>query len=162
MKVEFLFSRNKKIGSKLIAWASKYENLDMDNLPSHMAVLIDETWVIESTLFTGVRIIPYTNWLLKNEELYKIKCPRDRESKHTLKTAFSVWGKGYDWFGIAYFAYSFLRLMFFKEPLPLKNKWQRNNKYFCTEYAGKLTGQDFSMYSPARICKEWLNIGDEK
>lgn len=157
MKVEYLFSRNKKIGSRLIAWASKYEKLDLDEIPSHIGVLIDGTMVIESTLTTGVRLIPYEHWKTKNELLYKLPCVTSyRHSSPTLKKAFSLWGKKYDWFGIAFFAVSFIRLILFDTPMPKENKWQKHDKYFCTEYAGKLTGLDLSMHSPAKICDEWL------
>lgn len=157
MKVEYLFSRNKKIGSRLIAWAARFEKLGLDKNPSHIAVLINEELVIESTLGTGVRIIPYSHWKTINEQLHRIPCTEEyRSSKRTLSSAFRLWGKKYDWSGIAYFGYCFLRLIISKIPLPKENKWQKSNKYFCTEYAGSLTGQDFSMHSPARICAEWL------
>ncbi len=66
MKVDYLFSRNpKSTVSKLIAWAAKYEKLKLDKYPSHIAVLLDETIVVESTLLTGVRMIPYSSWKKK-------------------------------------------------------------------------------------------------
>lgn len=157
MKVDYLFSRRPhSISSSLISWASSKEGFKLEAYPSHMAVLLDNTMVVESTFTTGVRIIPYSHWIKKNEELYRIPCKEIRNSQDTLNAAFRLWGKKYDWMGIMYFAWRFLGLMLLKKPLSAKNHWQSDNKYFCSEYAGSLTGQDFSMKSPAKICHEWL------
>lgn len=158
MKVEYLFSKSpKSIFSKAIAWASSKEGIKLEKYPSHMAVLLDDTMVIESTLTTGVRMIPYSHWLKKNEELYKIPCMHEvRSSKDTLEKAYAKWGAGYDWMGILFFTWRFLGLILFKKSMPGKNHWQNKKRYFCCEYAGTLTGEDFSMKTPARICYDWL------
>ena len=162
MKVDYLFSRSpKSIASKLIAWASSKEGLSLDKYPSHIAVLLDGTMVVESTFTTGVRIIPYSHWVKKNEELYRIPCIEEhRDGQDTLNKAFVLWGKGYDWIGILFFTWRFLGLLLLKRPLPAKNHWQSSKRYFCCEYAGSLTGQDFSMKSPARICNDWLEAAE--
>ncbi len=156
MKVDYLFSRRNKWGSRLIAWGSSKQNISLEKVPSHMAVLLDESIVVESTLSTGVRIIPYPQWKLINEELYKIRCIKKRQSKSTLNQAFSLWGKGYDWYGIAFFAWEIIKYLITGEKLSKTNKWQKENRYFCTEYAAILTGEDFSMKTPAEICDMWL------
>ena len=61
IKVHYLFSKNKKIGSKLIAWGTAHR-CDVDDVPSHVAILVEERWVYESTLSSGVRVIPYKKW----------------------------------------------------------------------------------------------------
>lgn len=161
MKIEYLFSRNKKWGSRLIAWAAKYEKLDLEDNPSHIAVLVNNRLVIESTLGTGVRMIPYKKWKEINEELYKIPCDEaERPSRQITNLIDRIWGKKYDWKGIAYFAYCYLRLIFLNERMPARNKWERKSHYFCTEFVGKLVGKNYSMKSPARICNDWLK--DEK
>mgnify|MGYP006921285106 CR=1 FL=1 len=56
MKIHYLFSRNKKVGSRLISWASSFFVKDLGkNIPSHIAILIDDRFVIESVLEGGVR-----------------------------------------------------------------------------------------------------------
>lgn len=152
MKVEYLFSRNNKIGSKIISWASSHEKLNLDVYPSHVAVVLDGTWVIESTLFTGVRIVPYSKWIVFNEELYRIPCIQNhRPSVDILEKATKVWHKKYDWLGIMYFAICYLGVIFNGSKLPSENKWQNKNKYFCTEYVGQLSGIEYSMTSPAKL-----------
>jgi hypothetical protein len=158
MKVEYLFSSRPKSGfSRAISWASAKEGYILQEYPSHMAVLLDETMVVESTLLTGVRIIPYTKWKEINEELYKIPCiHKDRDSRDTLTKATQIWGRGYDWIGILYFAWRFLGLLLLKKELPAHNHWENKDRFFCTEYAGSLTDQNLSMKTPAKICYEWL------
>jgi len=153
MKIQYLFSRNKKIGSKLIAWASKYENLDVENRPSHVALLINEKMVVESVFGSGVRIVPYYKWLEINEELYKLECEQgDRPSTEIVSEMMDLWGKPYDWYGIAYFAYRFIRLILFKEKLPEHNPWERSSHLFCVEAVGKVSGIYYSMTSPTKMC----------
>lgn len=157
MKVEYLFSRQSgKLVSELISWAGSMEGFELPEYPSHMAVLLDGEMVVESTLFTGVRIIPYKHWKRKNEEIFRIPCVAARDSKDALAKAFDLWDKGYDWAGILFFAWRYLGLLCLDRPLPAVNRWQSDNRYFCTEYAGSLTGQNLSMKSPARVCHEWL------
>ena len=60
--LHYLFSKNEKIGSKIIRWATKHL-VEAKDVPSHVALLVNERWVFESTLFTGIRVIPYKKWL---------------------------------------------------------------------------------------------------
>lgn len=157
MKIHLVFSRNNKIGSRLIAWASRYEGLNLDQYPSHVAMLFGELIVVESTLTTGIRIIPYSHWLKNNEELYKFELDLgSSRAREVLPIAFKNWGKKYDWCGLLFFAWRYLGLMFLDKPLPAKNRWESKSKYFCTEYAASLTGKDYSMKSPAKICSEFI------
>lgn len=163
MKVYYLFSRNQKIGSKTIAWASSLLVKDLERVPSHMAILIhpenNEPLVFESTLETGVRIIPYNNWLQFNEECYKILCPKIRTSEEIYDNVYSLWGKKYDWGGIGFFAISFIKHFFFKSTFPKKNLWQKESKYFCNELGGKIVGYgNYSMVTPAKMCSDLLKL----
>lgn len=163
MKLYYLFSRNKKIGSKLIAWASGFLVKDLDRVPSHMAILIDvglnESFVFESTLETGVRIIPYTNWLKINEECYKIPCPQTRNLEHILGKVNEYWGRKYDWYGIAYFALCFIGHLVFKRPFPKDNAWQQEDAYFCNELGGEIAEYPkYSMVTPAKMCSDFLKM----
>lgn len=160
MKVEYLFSKNKKIGSRVISWAAKYEKLELDNNPSHAAVLLNENIVIESTFFTGVRIIPYKRWLEINTEVARIPCNNlHRKSMDVFDELTKLWDEKYDWLGILFFAISYIKLILFKEKLPEKNKWQDKNKYFCTELLARLSGCGCSMHSPAKLLSEWKSDG---
>lgn len=165
MTYHYLFSKNKKLGSKLIAWGSglfKEDITELNNkIPSHVAVLINNCLVIESTLTTGVRIIPYNKWKEINEELFKIKCIQsynDLEAKKK-ELLFEMWGKKYDWFGILYFGKCMLLKWLFNRPLPSKNIYEREDYFFCTEFAARLSGYDYSMTTPAKMCNDFLKMG---
>lgn len=160
MNIYYLFSKNKKIGSRIISWAAKYEKLGLEKLPSHAAVLLNEEIVIESTLSSGVRMVPYSRWKEINTQVAKIKCRNfDRPSKEVLEGVVNLWGKKYDWKGILYFGLSYLNLIIRGKQLPSKNKWENKDKYFCTEYQTLLSGIGDAMTSPAKMLKSMLDCG---
>lgn len=157
MKIEYVFCKNKKIGSKLIAWGSSLFPNDITNLkqvPSHVGILIDNTFVIEAVIPSGIRIIPYKKWQDINIQLYKIPSKNQAENLNDL--LFEIWGKKYDFLGILYFGYEMLKHKLFKTQLPHKNKWERENYFFCTEFAARLEGYNYSMTTPAKMCNDLL------
>lgn len=158
MKIQYVFSRNKKCGSKLIAWGSALFPSHVTNLkngiPSHVAVLIDDKFIAESVLTSGVRIVPYKKWASFNEELYRFDRTQKGECINCLLN--EMWGKKYDWFGILYFAYSMSKHLIFNSSLPCKNKWERENYFFCTEFAARLGDYNYSMTTPAKLCNDLL------
>ena len=163
MKLYYLFSRNEKIGSRLIAWVSGLLIKDLDKVPSHMAMLIDvglsESFVFESTLESGVRILPYSSWLKINEECYKIQCSQTLNLDEVLSKVGQYWGRDYDWMGIAYFGLCFIKHLVFKAPFPKENKWQSEDKYFCNELGGEIANYPkYSMVTPAKMCSDFLKM----
>lgn len=163
MRLHFLFSKNKKIGSRLISWASGLLLPDMKVVPSHVAILItfddvSESFVAESVFESGVRLVPYSSWLVKNEECFKLPCAA---KLNTMNEVFDIlveiWDKKYDWLGVTFFAGCFIRHWLFKTPFPKENSWQSDGKYFCTEAAAKLSGYTkHSMTTPAKMCWDLL------
>jgi hypothetical protein len=104
----------------------------------------------------GVRIVPYEKWLENNELLYYIRHNHDLSNEAVLRKAASLWGRPYDWRGIAYFTWRYLGLILFKKPLPMRNHGHSRGAYFCTEYAALILGRDCSMISPAKLCAQLL------
>lgn len=163
MTLYFLFSRNQKIGSRIISWASGLLVKELEKVPSHMAILIEqdgfEPLVFESTIESNVRILPYKNWLLINEECYKIQCPKVRTQEEVFAKVYDLWGKKYDWAGIAFFALCFVKHILFKTHFPKENAWQSDNKYFCNELGGEIAGYGkYSMVTPAKMCLDFLKM----
>lgn len=157
MKIHYLFSKNSKLGSRLISWASGLLLPEMQNVPSHVAVLIDDHFVVESTFATGIRCIPFSEWLKLNQICYIIKEPKEKSMDEIHAVFSSVWGKSYDWPGILFFALCFIRHFLFKTKFPYDNKWQDNNRYFCTEFAGVVSGyHKHSMTTPAKMAYDML------
>ncbi len=160
MKIDFIFSRNDKLGSKAIAWGSslfpEHVNLLDNKIPSHVAVLLNDIFVIESVLNVGVRIIPISEWLKHNELLYKIPHSSDKTVETVKELLFEMYGKKYDWLGITYFAWSMIQYYLFGTLLPKSNKWEREDYFFCTEFAARLIGYNYSMTTPAKLCNDLL------
>ena len=156
MIIHYLYSKNSKIGSKIISWGSSFDT-SLKEIPSHVAVLINNKLVVESTFSSGVRIIPYKNWKDINQELYKIPCVQPiRNSGEIVAEIARMWGRPYDWKGIIYFAYAMLKLILFKTPLSKKNTWQRPGHYFCTELVGRIANVEFEMLTPAKMAENML------
>ena len=159
--VSYIFSRNKKMGSKIISWASGLLIKDLEKIPSHMAVLIQlegcpESFVLESTLSTGVRLAPYSTWLEHNELCYSFKSDQKMTLTDIFEQMNKYWGKKYDWCGIAYFAFCFLRHFLFNSPFPKENAWQSSNRFFCNELGGEISGyENYSMATPAKMCSDF-------
>jgi hypothetical protein len=161
MKLYYVFSKNNKIGSRIISWGSGLLVKDLDKVPSHSAVLIIqdnyESFVFESTFNSGIRIVPYANWLKINEECYKIPYPNNIDSNAIFRVVHELWGKKYDWFGVLYFTLCFIVHFLFGSPFPKENAWQSNDKYFCNELTGEISGyKRYSMTTPAKVCSDFL------
>lgn len=164
VRLYYLFSKNNKIGSKIISWFSGLLVKDLEKIPSHMAVLIEgegsiEPLVFESTLTSGVRILPYKNWLTINEECYKVPCKKEKTHAEVFSYVYKYWGRKYDWAGVAYFGWCFLKHYLFKSPFPEENAWQSDEKYFCNELGGEISGYEkYSMVTPAKMCSDFLKM----
>lgn len=158
--VSFLFSRNNLCGSRLISWASGLIVKDLEKVPSHVAVLIninDADMVLESVLEKGVRVVPLDYWIQRNEVCYQVIPKEPIPISKAFGMMTNLYGKKYDWGGIAFFALCFVRFILFKTPFPKKNLWEDPNKYFCSEAAFALTNYGKAgMATPAKMCSDLL------
>lgn len=154
MSVYAVFTRNKKIGSRLIAAASN-RLLDgrLARTPSHCGILIDEgvnIYVLDSTLTAGVRYIDIADFVKENEILYTVRLKITPEEVY--KAIPDLKGKGYDWLGLAYFAAKIASHLLFKTKIPNDNKWESDKKYFCNELLGEVIKYPrYSMVTPAKM-----------
>lgn len=155
-KLEYLFSYNGKVGSKAISWGTKHQNKTQYKTPSHVAILINDFLVIESTMFTGVRLIPYDVWKKKNKIAYRVQCSHERTWGTVMNSVFKIWGKKYDYKGILFFAWALVKNKFFGVELPKKNKWESNNSYFCVEIIENITGESYEMTSPVGLMNKFI------
>lgn len=152
VKVEYIFSRNKKIGSKIISFFTRHLAPHIEPTPSHIAVLINSRWVHEAVLSDGVRVLSYQKWLSINEQTHKIPCARGEVEYGIVKKFIrDMKGKKYDYLGVIYFGIQILKQLLFKTKIPSINKWNSENKFFCSELVGKLSGIDYQMTSPTQI-----------
>ena len=160
MKLYYAFSKNNKIGSKLIRWFSGLLLKKLDNIPSHVALIVESdnlVMVYESAVFAGVRVVPLESWLSFNEICYVF--PEKKVQKNVASIIASSWSKGYDYLGVLYFVVAFLNKKLFNKPFPDRNRWSSENRYFCTEIVAKLTGyKNHEMATPAKMCYDLLKL----
>lgn len=151
VSVHALFSSNNMIGSKIIANGTRHLAQSTPKC-SHVAVLINNRWVHESTMNSGVRVISHGLWLDHNEEVARVELA-PREYQEVADHFRDIKGRKYDWVGIVFFALAVIPT-FLGLPLPKKNRWQDKNKFFCCEVLAYLTDRCYSMMAPIQILKE--------
>jgi len=152
--VHYLFSRRNLIGSKTISWGTKHLYPEFEKTPSHVAILINNRWVHESTLESGVRVMSYPKWLEINEEVAKIESPEVWEYEYIKQIFWYVKNKKYDWMGIIYLGLWMIPSKLFGMRIPTKNKWETQDKYFCSEVMGRMLERNYDMRTPVDILKE--------
>jgi hypothetical protein len=157
VNVAAIFSYNDLIGSKIIANGTKH----LSDVPkcSHVAVLVNDRWVHESTLQTGVRITSYEKWLSVNTEVANIPiCSMEYQE---LADQFrNIQNKKYDWYGVCYLGLWIL-LSMVGVKIPKKNKLESKSKYFCCEVLGYLTGKYYGMSAPNQILESLMDEDDK-
>lgn len=155
-KVAYIASRkrnmSKYLGSRIISSTTKELQPELEPC-SHLCIILKKTLVIESTIKTGVRIIPYNHWIKENEVVYAFDKPYEgRLSQYIPKLMDKMWGKDYDKLGILYFTWRMALFLSLGLALPKVNKWQDKNKRFCVE----IFGENLGMTSPIQMVALWL------
>lgn len=142
---------SKYVASKLISYGTK--DLEPKIEPcSHLCIILRKTLVIESTLSTGVRIIPYTHWIKDNKVVHSFeKSYEDSLSEYIPTVMENMWGKSYDYKGILYFSFRIVLFKYLGMELPKNNKWENPKKRFCVE----IFGDKLSMVSPIQMVAKW-------
>lgn len=152
VKIDYIFSKNKKIGSFIIRLGTYGLSKKLFKYtPSHVAILVNNKWVLESTLESGVRVISYKKWLEINEEVFKIRCDKLKDFENIKIKFKKLKNKKYDYLGILYLSWRIFLKLIFKRSIPQKNKWHKENRYFCSEVIGKIQGINYEMTSPTEI-----------
>ena len=150
--VDYLFSKNKNgaIGSEIIIQGTRLlaPELPKDEVPSHVAILVNNRWVFESTLEHGVKRIEYSKWLEKNTVIKKVPCLKTWDLSNIIQIFKDIRDKKYDYPAITYFSWRMLLFIIFKKKLPSVNRFNSEDKYFCCEAVGKMTGCDYQMTAP--------------
>jgi hypothetical protein len=150
--VHYLFSNNHLIGSRAIVWGTNHlYELDNKGIPSHVAILINEKWVLESTLNTGVRVEGYSKWLSHNNEVAKIECKEQRYWEDIKIMFKETKDQKYDWAGVIYLGIWLAINKVTGLDLPSDNAIHNEDKYFCCEVMAKMTGLDYQMTPPVKI-----------
>ncbi len=149
--VHYLFSNNKKIGSRAIMWGTQHQYPKLQKIPSHVAILINNKWVFQSTLEKDVHIISYTKWLEVNNEITKIACTQTRYYEDIKAMFKNLKGQKYDWGGVIYLGLWLAINKLSGRTIPTHNRWHSSDKYFCCEIMAKMTGIDYQMTTPVKV-----------
>lgn len=153
-----LFSFNSKLGSYAIRAGSYLfdsSNLNWANIPSHTALLINDYWVIESIMSGGVRVVPYPNWKSINIEVSS--CAVSEFAENPTELLVEIWGRSYDKLGLLYFLYAIICTKIFAKNMPVQNKFENNDKFFCVELVGRCLGiANYSTITPAELMAKLL------
>ena len=154
VSVHYLFSRRDLIGSKTISWGTKHLYPEFKKTPSHVAILVNNRWVHESTLDSGIRVMSYEKWLDINDEVAKIACEREWEYASIKDLFKSLRGKKYDWAGIIYLGLWMVPSKLLHIAIPNNNILECPDRYFCSEVMGYMLGSNYDMKAPVQILKE--------
>lgn len=127
---------------------------EFKNTPSHVAILVNNRWVHESTLDSGIRVMSYERWLELNDEVTKITCEREWDYEN-IKTLFrNIKDKKYDYLGVAYLGLWMVPSKLLHIAIPNKNILECPNRYFCSEVMGYMLNDNYDMKAPVQILKE--------
>lgn len=152
------FSRNEKIGSKVIRWGTAEKGEHPDEVPSHYFMIFFRKIVLESRLESGVRIT-YWGAFLKKNTIIKLFVPageaekREKRGRMFSRILENTYGKAYDFMAVLYYSYRILLKKWFGKKMPKKNKWNHEDKFFCDEIYSEVSGEDMSMKSPNDLMK---------
>lgn len=163
VKVEYIFSRNEKIGSKVIRWGTQHlTSIPPHLVPSHVAILVNERWVLESTLNKGVQVDTYERWKARNVQVGRFESARRWEFSELKERFKPLKDKCYDWPGVLYFAWRVGLNLLLGLEIGSSNPWESEDRFFCSEVVGSMLGIDYSMISPVQIMYECKELGLHK
>lgn len=154
VSVHYLFSRRDLIGSRTIAWGTSHLYSEFKNTPSHVAILVNNRWVHESTIDSGIRVMSYEKWLEVNDEVAKISSPEEWDYGRIKDLFCAIKDKKYDWMGIIYLGLWMVPSKLFKCKIPDNNALECSDKYFCSEVIGYMLNKNYDMKAPVQILKE--------
>ncbi|MEM4359954.1 MAG: hypothetical protein QXT45_05445 [Candidatus Bilamarchaeaceae archaeon] len=138
------------MGSKFISWLTAHRNRTRFVTPSHVALLVNDRWVFESTMDAGVRVISKDKWQLKNTvaHLYDLGAWEYQEVADYFR---AIKGKPYDYLGALFLGLCLFINKVLRIPLPKQNYWHSEDKFFCSEVVSKMLRINGDMTSPADI-----------
>lgn len=154
--VFYFFVKKDKCGAKLIRWGTKLPGQSMEDTPSHMGIVMNGKWSIDSTMFSGVEMDYFPEYI---KEYKEVAIYQDtEETRNSSEVAAELMTRArrstYDWKAILYFAWRKACHKFLKVTMPQQNKWEDPNSWFCNEIYEIVKGKDYSMASPNDVMQE--------
>lgn len=147
--VHALFSSSPLIGAQIISKGSAHLVPEIKPTPSHVAMLINNRWVHESTGKNGVAVLSYDLWKTIHKEVGRVQL-ESRQYQEIADKYRDIKSKKYDYLGVLFLGLSIIPT-FLGFKLPKRNLWESKDKYFCCEVLGYLTNMDYDMSTPVQI-----------
>jgi len=145
--MRILFSKNNRIGSKLIRWGSESDS-------SHFAVEFDGCVILQSNIANGVNLTSTNEFLKHNEIVHEVvfNIPTAMEEEIWQPLIKRLPGVvQYDYSGLLYWAWVVAKHRLFNTPIPDVNKWGDPKKYMCVEVASELPDWVFGNKKPTSL-----------
>ena len=165
-----LYSRSKsntKIFSRLISLFTKTKEDKYEYVPSHMAIVFGQRFMIEAK-GGGVRLNFMPTFLKENEVIKVFDYKRGyllglEDKKLILEACLRYHGLPYDFAGVMWFAFYITRKWITGMPVPNRNDWDNNNAFFCSELMQFVDSRNYDTSDPNSQMKQVsLNIEDYK
>ena len=151
--IKYLFTTRGGGASKIISEFTREKGQKRKDTPAHMSIQFFGTVLLESRLRTNVHL---TYWGVEKKKVRVVRCYKRVDPftidealellKDLLKKSYSL---KYDKMGVAYIGWRRFLKRYFKKPIPVKNKFDNPNRYFCNElWELEKDGVESSMLSP--------------
>lgn len=157
--IQFIYSNNGKCGSKFIRWVTRDKDQPIADVPSHFSILIWEWIVIESTMLYGIEPKLYAKFKDHNRIVAAFAPKADQKSATAIAKSVAEKNRDakYDFAAAAYMGYYELLNYYLGIDIPVKNKFDNANEFFCNEIYRDLYGGDVSMKHPNALLNEMKN-----
>jgi len=148
--IQFIYSNNKKIGSRIISFACRDHGQLASETPSHFSILIYEWIIIESTMARGVAPKLFSTFMDTNKIIAIFEPKTDSKGVVALakRVADNIRKARYDFLAALYVGWRSLLRYYCDKKIPATNKFDNAKEFFCNEIYRDIYGGDVSMKHP--------------
>jgi hypothetical protein len=156
--IQFIYSNNELCGSRLISYATKEPWQIRRDVPSHFSILVWEWVIIESTMLYGIEPKLFAKFKDHNKIIAAFAPKEDQKSATAIAKASAEKNRDakYDFAAALYLGVHELMNLWFKTPIPAKNRFDNSKEFFCNEIYRDLYGGDVSMKHPNALMQEMM------
>lgn len=154
--IKFVYTKNKRIGSKIIRFFTRMNGQSTSEIPSHFSIMVYDWLIIESTLSSGVKVGFASEFLPKHEVVACFR-PMNNQREYFLKAkkmTGKIYSGKYDFMGAIYLGLMQMLNTLFGMKMPKNNKFESGNRYFCNELYSFISNKNVSMEHPNSLMLE--------
>lgn len=154
--IKISFTKNDLIGSKIIRKISSGSE-NIQDIPSHIAWVFFDKFVVESTFPFGMKINYYDYFSDKHAIVKEFVLKEDVKARDIMLKMVSIldkyYGMGYDHLGVFYQAGYILLMRLIGRPISKKNAWEERQRVSCQEIFKEHFGIDTSLSTPLDLMR---------